>query len=75
MSEGRVLNHLVGSLRDRDWKTMNQLAQLGLFPSSEAARKFCTKHRADLVLGRKGRVLLVDKRSLDRVFEQRARTA
>jgi hypothetical protein len=74
MSESRALTHLVGQLRDRDFKTMRQLADLGLFPTSEAARKFVTRHKADLILGRKGaRVLLVDKRSLDRLFETLAR--
>jgi hypothetical protein len=70
--EPRPLTHLIGQITERRWRTMVQLTEAGIFASSEAARKFCLKHQADLILGRKGRVLLVDQRSLDRFFEQRA---
>lgn len=73
--ERRALTHLVGLIPDRDWRSMVQLAQLGLFPSSEAARAFCRKHRHHLVLGKKGRLIVVDKRSLDRYLEARALSA
>ena len=71
MSEPRRLTHLVGAL-DRQWTSMNQLVADGIFPSSESARKFCLKYQGELVIGRKGRLLLVDRRSLDRFFEARA---
>jgi hypothetical protein len=71
-ADRRPLTHLVGAITDRTWLTCRQLAEAGTFASSEAARKFCLKHKASLILGRKGRVLLVDKRSLDRFFEARA---
>jgi hypothetical protein len=70
--EPRPLTHLIGQITERKWRTMVQLAEAGIFASSEAARKFCLKHQDSLILGRKGRVLLVDQRSLDRFFEQRA---
>ena len=71
----RPLRHLIGTVTTREWMTMVQLAATGLFRSSEAARMFCRRHKEDLVLGKKGRVLLVDKRSLDRLLEQRAKSA
>lgn len=56
----------------RDWLSMRQLAERGLFPTAEAARKYVTRHRGDLVTGRKGRELLVDLGSLDRHLEGNA---
>jgi hypothetical protein len=70
-TERRALTHLIGTITSREWRTMQQLVAEGVFCSTEAARKFCVRHKSDLVLGRKGaRVLVVDKRSLDRYFEQ-----
>jgi hypothetical protein len=67
------LTHLIGVVRDREWLTMRELAGHGKFPTAEAARKYVTRHQADLVTGRKGRQLLVDKASFDRFYERSAR--
>jgi hypothetical protein len=73
--ERRPLAHLIGAVTDRDWRDMKQLAQTGLFPSSEAARQFVRKYRHELVVARKGRRWLVDLRSLNRLLEAQARSA
>ena len=74
--ERRTLVRLLGKIDDRKWKSMKDLVASGLFPTTEAARKFCTKYEADLILGRKGgRELLVDEHSLNRFLENRARSA
>lgn len=70
----RPLTHLMGALTTREWCSMRRLADAGLFPTADAARKFCTRHRGDLVLGRKGTRLLVDRRSLDGFLERQALT-
>jgi hypothetical protein len=70
MSAAIHLRHLVGATRPREWMTMAELATHGRFPTAEAARKFVTRHAVDLLTGRKGRQLLVDRISFDRFLEQ-----
>lgn len=72
MSGPRRLVHLTAATRARVWLDMAQLAVHGHFPTPEAARKFVTRHRADLVTGRTGRRLLVDQPSFDRYIERTA---
>lgn len=73
MTGERPLTALVGPSPGRQWRTMQQLVDSGVWRSTEAARAFCRRHAGDLVLGRKGRALLVDQRSLDRLLEAAGR--
>ena len=61
----RPLRFLSGNLSDREWLTMAELAAHGKFPSSEAARKFVTRH-SDLPRAYVGRHLRVDRATFDR---------
>jgi hypothetical protein len=64
VSDQLRLRQLLGLTSQREWLTMAQLAAHAPFPTAEAARKFVKRH-ADLPCGRKGRLLVVDKRVWD----------
>lgn len=64
MSDQQRLRQLLGLTSQREWLTMAQLAEHAPFPTAEAARKFVTRH-TDLPRGRKGKLLVVDKRVWD----------
>jgi len=71
----RPLKHLfTGRPPEREWLTMQQLADHAPFTTAEAARKFVTRN-PELPRARVGRQLRVDRAAYDRYVLERGRKA
>lgn len=56
------------TMRFRDLRTTAEIASIYRFPSREACRKWLVRHRVPHV--RRGRILLVDTRDVEKAFSE-----